>query len=115
VSAVRLDAKSTAITIGIIAVIVYGSLYPFRFYDNPDPQGPLGALLTTWNVVSGRGDLLANIVLYLPLGFFCVRSSKLPSRYSVLGAVAAGISLSTTMKLLQFYDVGRFSEMSDIT
>jgi VanZ family protein len=113
-SAVRLDAKFAAITVGIIAVIVYGSLYPFRFYDNPDPDGPLSTLLTTWNIVSGRGDLLANFVLYLPLGFFWVRSSKPPSWYSLLGAVAAGISLSTTMELLQFYDIGRYSEMSDI-
>src|SRR5262249_15475082 len=94
--------------------IVYGSLYPFQFYDNPNPDGPLRALLADWNVLSGRGDLLVNVVLYLPLGFFWVRSSKSPFRYSFLWAVVAGMSLSTAMELLQFYDAGRFSQLSDV-
>jgi VanZ family protein len=108
------DVGSIAITVGIIAVIVYGSLYPFRFYNNPNPDRPFRALLATWNVLGGRGDLIANFILYVPLGFFLARSIKLSPPTSILLAVAGGLSLSTGMELLQFFDVGRYSQMSDI-
>src|SRR4030095_477063 len=90
--------RSAAIAVGIVAVIIYGSLYPFRFYDNPDPNGPFYALLATWHTASGRGDLISNFLLYVPLGFFCVRSGKLPLRYSFIVAAAVGITLSTLIE-----------------
>src|ERR1051326_4265599 len=109
----QIEGRFRAITFGIIAVIVYGSLYPFCFYNNPDPDGPLRALLHTWRILGGRGDSIANFILYVPLGFFLVRDKR-PRSYSFFVAVAGGISLSTVMELLQFYDATRYSQMSDI-
>ena len=55
----------------VIALIAYGSLYPFRF----EPEAVRGGLLQavrelTW-ARAGRADRVSNILLYLPLGF-CV-------------------------------------------
>jgi hypothetical protein len=54
----------------IVAVILYGSLYPFTFYHPEGGVGPLKHLVQSWAEKPGRGDFIANIFLYLPLGFF---------------------------------------------
>ena len=54
----------------IVAVILYGSLYPFTFYEPEGGGGPLKHLLQSWAETPRRGDFVANIFLYLPLGFF---------------------------------------------
>jgi len=53
----------------IVAVILYGSLYPFTFYQPEGGAGPLKHLVQSWAEKPGRGDFIANIFLYLPLGF----------------------------------------------
>ncbi|MBV9153781.1 MAG: hypothetical protein JO204_18600, partial [Alphaproteobacteria bacterium] len=58
------------ITIGLALVIAYGSLYPFDFYVPGTGPGPVQALLKSWEDTPGRGDFLANLLLYMPLGFF---------------------------------------------
>jgi VanZ family protein len=110
----HLEPKCAAITAVAIAVIVYGSLYPFTFYDNPNPAGPFHNLWATRNILSGRGDLLANFLLYIPLGFFGVRTHRHPRFSSLILAMVIGISLSTAVELIQFYDAGRNSAMSDV-
>jgi hypothetical protein len=54
----------------IIAVILYGSLYPFSFEQPDDGIGPVSNLLRSWAEPPHRGDFVANILFYLPLGFF---------------------------------------------
>lgn len=102
---------ATAIT---AAIIVYGSLYPFRFYGNPNPNGPLGALWQTRDFRIGFGAILANLFLYAPLGFFWVRGSRRPRFSSVVVATVAGTSLSALLEIAQFYDAGRFPSMWDV-
>ena len=53
----------------MLVVIVYGSLYGIRFPLDLDPRGALQALLRTSGRLSRPGDVLANIVFYLPWGF----------------------------------------------
>ncbi len=108
------NASSPAIVLAFVVIIVYGSLYPFRFYHNPDPAGPFRALLSTWHAPAERSDLLANFILYFPLGFFAVRSSRWRSLYAFIVVVAAGLALSMGSELLQFYEALRFSQLSDV-
>ncbi len=54
----------------VLAGIVYGSLYPFDFRPNARPGDPIHTLLATWRLISNRGDVMANVVFYLPAGFF---------------------------------------------
>jgi hypothetical protein len=65
-------AIATAI---VIAVIVYGSLYPFVF--GPAGDGIEPALRALWETRAerpGRINFLANILLYMPLGFCAIRT-----------------------------------------
>jgi len=109
------EPKYAAIAAGIIALIVYGSLYPFRFHARPGPVGPVGYLLATCRHSMDRGDLISNILLYLPLGAFAARSFRRLS--PVAGAVLAAIlgsTLSAALEITQFYDRTRFSDLCDI-
>src|SRR5215467_14331194 len=59
----------------VIAIIVYGSLYPFAFRPADDGIGP--ALRALWESRAerpGRVTFLANILLYMPLGFFVIHA-----------------------------------------
>jgi VanZ family protein len=110
-----IEPEAAVIAAGIAGVIVYGSLFPFHFWNNPDPAGPLRALLATWRARPGRGDFIANILLYMPFAFFAVRSLvRLPPWARLSLVLAAGCVMSAAMELTQFYDSGRDSAMSDV-
>ena len=101
----------------MIAVIVYGSLYPFTFRQ---PTAGLiaaaRALFNSWAEAPGRGDFIANIALYTPFGFFAVLAiSGIGSAAKrILIAVAAGAILSTCMELAQYYDDSRQTAATDL-
>lgn len=103
--------------IGVLlaAIILYGSLYPFAFHAQAG-AGALPTLLGTWRHVPGRGDFLSNILLYVPLGFFCFlatgRSTAMALRLGA--AILCGFVLSLAVELLQYYDSGRDSELTDL-
>ena len=100
----------------VILVILYGSLFPFNFQERSYPGGPLFYLLSTWRVWDHRGDLLANILLYLPFGFFAAMAlpSRLPASSKVLLAIIAGVLLSGGVETAQFNDAGRVTSMGDV-
>ena len=59
----------------VIAIIVYGSLYPFAFRPASEGIRPaLRALLESWADRPSRIDFLANILLYVPFGFFAIQA-----------------------------------------
>jgi VanZ family protein len=88
-------------------LIVYGSLYPFQF------QHCTGSLLATSGIPANRGDLLSNILLYLPLGFFG-RNALSRSRWSVAVVTLAGAALSFALESIQRCDAERVSSMADV-
>jgi VanZ family protein len=100
----------------IVAVILYGSLYPFAFYQPEGGVGPLRNLVRSWAETPGRGDFVANIFFYLPLGFFgslAFAGSGGTFRHFLLVTFAGGL-LSTTMELAQYYIAGRVSAADDV-
>ena len=101
----------------VLAAIVYVSLYPFRLRAGLPPGGAFHALLATWREwPESRGDVIANVLLYLPWGFFAARSIArgIPAWQRLLLAAALGAALSTAMELAQFYIVERYSDMHDV-
>lgn len=100
----------------VVLVILYGSLFPFEFQRRSYPGGPLFYLLSTWHVWDSRGDLLANILLYMPFGFFAVMAFPLRFRTppKLLLAIIAGVLLSGGVEMAQFNDVGRVTSMGDV-
>ncbi len=99
----------------IVAVIIYGSLYPFAFRVPDEHTGMIANFLRTWADKPGRGDFIANILLYMPLGYFALLAINprisAPSRLTI--ATLAGALLSLCMELTQYYDAGRDSTLTD--
>ena len=101
----------------VIAVIVYGSLYPFAFRPADDGIGPvLRALWESRAERPGRVTFLANILLYMPLGFFAIHA--LGRRGGAAGRMVLitllGVFLSVSMELLQYFDEGRVTDAPDV-
>jgi VanZ family protein len=101
----------------VVGAIVYGSLYPFHFRDPGTLAQDFLHLASTWkSPPQSRGDFLANLLLYAPLGL--ALSLVLGDRRSRISAsvlaVLAGTLLSVMVELAQFYDDGRFSALSDV-
>ena len=99
----------------VVALIVYVSLYPFRFAaSGPSMVEALGHL--TW-ARAGRSEMLNNVLLYLPFGF-CVallvepRFGRIPG---VVAATLAGALLSLCMELLQASVDVRVSSLKDLS
>src|SRR3974377_2134720 len=100
----------------VLLFILYGSFFPFDFRERSYPGGPLLYLLDTWREWDNRGDLLANILLYLPFGFLTVNAlpRRFPGALKFLLAVIAGVVLSTAIEIAQFSDLGRVTSMGDV-
>jgi hypothetical protein len=75
-----IDSNYALISAGVLAIILYGSLYPFQFHNNAGANGPFRALVQTWHAPIHRGDFIANILLYLPFGLFFACPSSGGSR-----------------------------------
>ena len=104
----------------LIAARSHSSLFtgPFILFilrESPDSNGPVGALLKTWRGPFGRGDFVANILLYLPFGLFWVQAlRRWPPIARIVFVVFSGLALSAGIELLQFYEPSRISSLSDV-
>jgi glycopeptide antibiotics resistance protein len=111
---IRLNPYYAWIAGGIALVILYGSFYPFRFYLHHNPRGPLGVLLASGFRMSTPDDVVSNILLYIPFGFFAAYALEHRILSMIAGAALAGFALSLFVELAQFYDLGRVQQISDI-
>jgi VanZ family protein len=102
-------------TLIVLAIIVHGSLYPYDFRAPPGGIGPVATLLGSWaEPPSSYGDLIANILLYVPLGFFVGLTVGGGRFRRLLIATLVGLVLCTCIELAQYYDVGRDDNFSDV-
>lgn len=100
----------------VALLIGYGSLYPFIFHDAGPLAADLSHFLGSWREYPpSRGDILANLLLYAPLGLTATLAfQQSMSRFSA--AILAGLcgaALSFSIELAQFYDASRVSAFSD--
>src|SRR5258706_10417819 len=110
-----MNPNFAAITAGVVAIILYGSLFPFRFYYHVSASGPVASLIATWRVIPGRGDNLSNLLLYVPFGLFATRALlRLSPLARILVITLAGCALSFAIETAQFYDAGRDQGMADV-
>lgn len=99
----------------VTGLIVYVSLYPFRFVEH----GPslVDALRSLSWARAGRGDMFNNVLLYAPFGF-CVALLAEP-RWGRLGGIVAatllGAALSLGLELLQASVAIRVSSLRDLS
>ena len=82
----------------------------------PDAGGPFHHLVSNHPAHFSRSDWLANVLLYIPLGFFSIQILRNRPGWShvLLATLVAGM-LSTCMEVAQFYDATRDSCLSDIS
>ena len=99
----------------ITGLIVYVSLYPFRFAEDGPTLAEAFRNLS-W-ARAGRGDMFNNVLLYVPFGF-CAALLVEP-RWGRLAGIAAGLllgaSLSLGLELLQASVVPRVSSLRDLS
>lgn len=103
----------------VIALIVYGSLYPWQFDFDGSGANPLWVLLHAWPEGIDRfllRDIAINLTLYFPLGmaaFLAVarRHGRLVAFYA---ALLMALGLSASMEMLQVYDAGRTCSLLDV-
>ncbi len=114
-NAINSRRQSTLALAATVSLILYGLLYPFQFYTCLDPVGGFLDLLATWKEPTSLGDLLANVLFYLPFGFFAAKALPgMASPLRIITTVLAGAGLSMSVEFTQMYDVGRISAMSDV-
>lgn len=103
----------------VTVLILYGSLYPWRFHAKALPASPLWMLLHAWPRPFHRTDLLdgaINIPLYVPFGmfFFLAMSEARPRAARAALAAAGAMLLSTCVELAQLFDSGRVTSLYDV-
>ncbi len=97
------------ILVGLILIILYGSLYPWHFV-----RWPLGRVLE-WPRVLDGGDALVNILLYLPLGacaYWAMAGRGRLVRF--IAPVILALLLSTAVEVTQAFEPLRRSSAYDI-
>jgi VanZ family protein len=108
-----------------IALIVYGSLYPWQFDFARHAGNPLLDLLRAWPHVWDRftvRDFALNLVLYAPLGAtaFLVLLANGTTRHKprplpiLVLSILPGVLLSASMEMLQIYDAHRVCSLLDL-
>ena len=102
-----------------VALIVYGSLYPWHFQFAGAPANPLPVLLHSWPTVWDRfalRDAVVNLALYLPFGAAAMWAlpRRVPRAVWAAGALLGAMALSTGMELTQVYVPGRVCSLFDV-
>jgi VanZ family protein len=97
-----------------IAAVAYGSLYPFNFGDRPD-AGIVADLIASLRRRPSRGDLVANLILYLPIGLFWALTFERGGWFAriVLGTLF-GTAMSIMVEIAQIYDSARSPSLYDV-
>jgi|GEM_PF-1059365 len=101
------------------ALIAYGSLYPFQFVARQSPLGVLAVFASSLSTRLDRGeihDLLVNLLVYIPVGFFFVLDEHhhSPAWRRCLNATLAGAALSLCMETAQYWDLPRSPSLIDL-
>lgn len=103
-------------SLATVAFIIYGSLYPFAFHGG-SPVAAVQTLFLSHHMHDQPwSGLIANIALYMPLGLFCVAAQRAdrPAWRQVLWAVALGTLLCFSIEIIQFFDNGRITTLTDV-
>lgn len=95
----------------ICALISYGSLFPFEI--EAAPAGAWAELLATWHKTSSRGDLLGNIILFVPMGMVGVWCyGRKPWQLATVFILA--FVLAFALQILQIYIPSRDPSLQDV-
>src|SRR5260370_5146439 len=106
-----IEPRFAVMTVGVVAVILYGSLFPFHFHESPHP---FRTLMESGQERVTRIDIVTNVLLYIPLGLFAAQCVRRPGSVWRVGLITLfGAMLSCGIELAQSYDAGRITNLSD--
>jgi VanZ family protein len=98
-----------------VLLILYGSLFPFELRQ-VEVSGAVDAIRRLRWGISTRGDIFANVLLYLPFG--AALAWALPQRGTLLGrlvlATLCGAALSFAVEVTQVFLVRRVATYADV-
>jgi VanZ family protein len=103
----RVPGKKDWVALAIIlAAMLYGELYPFVFYPRLNDPGPVSALVATWQQPWQHSDFLANIIFFLPFGFFAANAlhPRLGTLLRLILVTLAAALFSTTCEVTQYFE-----------
>ena len=103
----------------VIAIIVYGSLYPWDFHSAHLTASPPWVLIHSWPTVVNRfviRDVAVNLLIYMPLGVFAFLTFRqnLSSAVAAIAAIAIGLVLSSSIEMIQLFDDARECSALDV-
>jgi VanZ family protein len=94
--------------------LAYASLQPFAPWIAPPPDSPF-FIVAPWPPRWTRFDLAANVLSYLPFGFFvALMPRRRPAGARLSVAVAAGAALSFALETLQMFVPPRDANLIDL-
>jgi len=106
-----IEPRLGLLTLGVVGMILYGSLFPFNFQGNTRPVQVIWAMA---QIPAERMDIVSNVLLYWPLGICLVVAfvgfGIVPR---ILSAVLCGAMLSAGMESLQIFLPGRLVSLGD--
>ena len=97
-------------------LILYVTLYPFRFDFGLHEGSVLSLFMSTANNRFSRGDVVANVILFLPFGFFAMQR-VLPdaTRFiRIIFVIASGALFAFGIECAQNYLPGRVASIYDV-
>ena len=103
----------------VIALIVYGSLYPWDFHSAQLAGSPLWVLIHSWPTAIDRfliRDIAVNLLIFMPagvFGFLALRQNFRPA-FAVTMTVLVGVVLSSSIEMIQLFDDARECSLSDV-
>lgn len=102
------------LVVGYIAMLLYGSLYPFSGWSIP--AVPLFGFLGSWPATLGMADLVQNVLVYAPLGLLTVLwlVDSLSFWSALFFATLAGTTLSFIIESIQQFIPSRVASTSDL-
>ncbi|MGA2593014.1 MAG: VanZ family protein [Bryobacteraceae bacterium] len=103
----------------VVALILYGSFYPWEFHARRLANSPLWILLHSWPRAFDRfivWDVAVNVALYLPLGIFgfLAMGSRASRMARVFTPLALALALSSCVEMVQLFDDSRICSASDV-
>jgi VanZ family protein len=104
-----------AIWIIVTVIITYGSLFPFNFQTNDLNWATFDLFIRSWQARTSWGDLLGNIILFIPFGIAGILSTRNLRFVSlnVLLVWASGLVLAVGLQFAQLYLPGRTAALND--
>src|SRR6185295_15701501 len=108
-------AVRTRILLLVAALITYGSLYPFHFTVPPSHAAAWIKMFQDWSLITSKGDMVGNIVLFLPFGLagvFAIAGQTTSPRITTLALL--GFALAFVLQIAQIYFPPRTPSIADV-